>query len=186
MSGHQPALHRMAAHAGARRQRGVVMWVALGVLIIMTLTGLAMLRQMGGGLSIAGNVAFKQGTTIAADLGTERARVWYTTSGVSTDNDVPAAGYYASWGSSADPKTFNWDDAPSATDSANNTVQYVIHRLCATSGPVLTQKCASESPPSSDKGCKTCFTSTKHAFFRVTTKVTGPRNTVSYIQVILD
>ena len=51
----KPRLHRTAQ----RLQRGVVLFVALIVLIIMTLAGLALLRQMGVGTSIAGNVAFK-------------------------------------------------------------------------------------------------------------------------------
>ena len=42
----------------SRGERGVVLFVALIVLIIMTLAGLALLRQMGAGVSIAGNIAF--------------------------------------------------------------------------------------------------------------------------------
>ena len=51
----------MSAVRHARRgQRGVVLFVALIVLIVMTLAGLALLRQMGAGTSIAGNLAFKE------------------------------------------------------------------------------------------------------------------------------
>jgi Tfp pilus assembly protein PilX len=57
-------------------QRGVVMWVALVVLIVMSLAGLAMLRQMGAGVSIAGNIAFKENATSSADAGTEVGRQW--------------------------------------------------------------------------------------------------------------
>ena len=48
-------------------QQGVVLFVALIVLIIMTLAGLALLRQMGAGTSIAGNIAFKENATSVAD-----------------------------------------------------------------------------------------------------------------------
>jgi len=56
-------------HASIRRQgqHGVVLFVALIVLIIMTLAGLALLRQMGVGTSIAGNVAFKENATSVAE-----------------------------------------------------------------------------------------------------------------------
>jgi hypothetical protein len=47
-------------------QDGIVMWVALVVLIVMSLAGLAMMRQMGTGVSVAGNVAFKQNATSTA------------------------------------------------------------------------------------------------------------------------
>ena len=49
----------------AARQHGVVLFVALIVLIIMTLAGLALLRQMGVGTSIVGAYAsyFFDGST---------------------------------------------------------------------------------------------------------------------------
>ena len=50
-----------------------MLFVALIVLIIMTLAGLALLRQMGAGVSIAGNIAFKENATSVADRGTEVA-----------------------------------------------------------------------------------------------------------------
>ena len=65
---------RRALFQHRSKQSGVVMFVALAVLILMTLAGLAMLRQMGSSVSIAGNLAFKQNATAAGDLGTETAR----------------------------------------------------------------------------------------------------------------
>ena len=53
-----------------------MLFVALIVLIIMTLAGLALLRQMGVGTSIAGNIAFKENATSVADRGTEFANRW--------------------------------------------------------------------------------------------------------------
>jgi Tfp pilus assembly protein PilX len=179
--------NRKSARSSAlRSQRGVIMWVALGVLIVMSLVGLAMLRQMGGGVSIAGNVAFKQGATAAADLGTEAGRNWFINA-ASTDSDVTASGYYASWGTSVDPTTFDWADAPSLTDSANNTVQYIVHRLCKVAGAptAVNQECSSEVmlSPSRGGGSAPPFTTIK-PYYRITTKVTGARNTVSYTQVV--
>src|ERR1700712_1198303 len=93
----------------ARRERGVVLFVALIVLIVMTLAGLALLRQMGAGTSIAGNVAFKESATSVADRGTEFARKWITDNYSSNATDAFAAGYYSSWtgpgswGTSVDP-----------------------------------------------------------------------------------
>ena len=67
----------IASRNARTAQRGIVMWVAIAVLIVMSLTGLAMMRQMGGSLSIAGNVAFKESATSSADAGTEIARDWF-------------------------------------------------------------------------------------------------------------
>ena len=90
------------------------MWVALIVLIVMSLAGLAMLRQMGTGISVAGNVGFKQNATSTSDVGTEAARAWYTAQPtVILENDNAAQGYYATWngtwGATVDPTQFNWN-----------------------------------------------------------------------------
>lgn len=172
----------------------MVMWVALGVLIIMSLAGLAMLRQMGGGVSIAGNVAFKQSATTVADLGTETARAWFKAqSPLVLQSDLGSAGYYSSWGSSVDPTDASWkaawDAAPEVVDAATgNRVKYVINRLCETPGKDANepgQRCSAEGGGTTDKGTDgTTFTSLGSPYYRITTQVTGPRNTVSYTQVV--
>ena len=50
-----------------RRQQGVVLYVALIVMIAMMLAGVAMLRSVGTGVGVAGNLAFKQNATLAGD-----------------------------------------------------------------------------------------------------------------------
>jgi type IV pilus assembly protein PilX len=172
-----------------RAQRGIVMFVALAVLILMTLAGLAMLRQMGGAVSIAGNLAFKQTATSVADVGTEAARAWFTTAGRNLNVDSSANGYYATWSANVDPTTFPWTSAPSVSDgSTGNTVQYITHRLCQSLGDANAagQQCSSEGGGGSDKGGggPGGFTTLTSPYYRVTSKVTGPRNTVSYIQVV--
>ena len=85
---------------------GVVLFVALIVLIIMTLAGLALLRQMGAGTSIAGNIAFKENATSVADRGTEFANAWLTHPDAAiTATDSVANGYLSSWGNGVDPTT---------------------------------------------------------------------------------
>lgn len=185
------------------RQRGVVMYVALIVLIAMTLAGIAMMRQMNAGVSVAGNVAFKQNATSVADQGVEAAHAWYTSTTPIRDLNTTAAaqGYYSSWGDTGEPKddptTFPWDDGSvtsldSDADPTANRVRYILQRLCAhknASPSAVGQKC-------SDSGSKALIRDTggdplaiKKApvpYFRVTVRVDGPRNTVSYVQVIMN
>jgi type II secretory pathway pseudopilin PulG len=182
------------------------MWVALVVLIIMSLAGLAMMRQMGSGISVAGNIAFKQNATSTSDVGTEAARLWYTTqSSAYRDVDDPPNGYYATWsgtwGTTVDPTQFNWATgagtaavgAGAADTALGNTTQYIIQRLCRDPGPVsaATQVCSDleddqwRSKGSFDYQSPPLSPSFK-PYFRVTTRVVGPRNTVSYTQVILN
>lgn len=198
---------RMAGHRRSRgEQRGIVMWVALVVLIIMSLAGLAMMRQMGTGISVAGNVAFKQNATSIADVGTEAARAWYTTQATAVlEQNAPAQGYYATWsgtwGTTVDPTQFDWAaGAATATVGAGaadiamgSTSQYIIQRLCRDLGSIQApaQVCSDleddqmRSHGSFDYSSSPLPPSLK-PYFRVTTRVVGPRNTVSYTQVILN
>ena len=179
-------------------QRGVVMWVALVVLIVMTLAGLAMLRQMGSGVSIAGNLAFKENATSVADSGTEVFRAWLIGQSTATlEADVPASGYYASWGASVDPTTFDWSAGRSVLvvldAGTGNSVRYVAQRLCQIAGPVTdpTQRCSDVKDPLGGSHGGLSYGSEGppavrvRPYYRVTVQVLGPRNTVSYTQVVM-
>ena len=185
--------------SSARRQRGVVLFVAIIVLLAMTLAGLALLRQMRGGTAIAGNIAFKESATSVADLAVENARAWLTANLSTLANDSFAQGYASSWGGSVDPTTFTWDAAHSVTlagDSVDtgNTTQMIIQRLCAV--PNLpsndpAQNCSDSAAPNQGQSLGGASYGSPSSpaqaapFYRVTSKVTGVRNTVSYTQVIL-
>jgi hypothetical protein len=158
-------------------------------LIVMSLAGLAMLRQMGTGISVAGNIAFKQNATSTADVGTEAARAWYTTQAtVILENDAIPQGYYATWngtwGATIDPTQFNWATgaataavgAGAADTAMGNTSQYIIQRLCQNPGSVqaATQVCSdleddtSRGKGSFDYSSSPCVVQTH---FRVTSAV---------------
>ena len=182
---HQLPLRRIAP----RRQQGVVMFVALIVLVIMTLAGLAMLRQLGTGVSIAGNVAFKQNATNVADAGTEAARAWILAPGRALVSDgAVGVGYFSSWGASADPATFDWTNAPVISDAATgNAVRYVIHRLCELPNTdAKDARCSAQAGMSRDKGGGGGTLPDPQPYYRITTQETGPRNTMSYIQVVMN
>ena len=57
-------------------QRGVVLFIALIVLVAMTLAGLGMMRSVDTNNLIAGNLAFKNAATSAGDAAIEAARTW--------------------------------------------------------------------------------------------------------------
>ena len=60
--------HNSVSAPGA--QQGVVLLLTLIILVAMTLAGIGMMRSVDTGNVIAGNLAFKQATTHAADGGT--------------------------------------------------------------------------------------------------------------------
>ena len=198
-------MKKVSAVNRASNQQGVVLFVALIVLVIMALTGIAMIRQSGTGLSIAGNAGFRQNAVSGADLGTERAVVWIRANitGNVLDNDNTAIGYFSDWGNAdarrkaGDPTAYDWSlsQLAAADDGTGNQVNYVIERLCLNpnaSKDAVNQHCVqTEVTEGSDKSgtCdnypKSCPPPPKFVQYRVSSRVLGPRNTVSYIQVML-
>ena len=192
-------------------QQGVVLFVALIVLVVMALAGVAMMRQSGSGLSVAGNVAMKQNATSAADFGTEAAIAWWLPQkGIAgaLDSDLPAQGYYSSWGAATDPiprltgdpTLYPWDTAPNvlatANDGTSNEVRYIVERLCL--NPNMTSSAAGQlcvNTPDQDGTDKsvTCMNYPKDPlcggvpviYYRISSRVKGPKNTYSYTQAMV-
>lgn len=188
------------SQVSARRQSGVVLFVALIVLVAMSFAGLAIMRSVGSGVLIASNLAFKQTTTAGAERGIEAARAWLLAQSVGTlVNDNTAAGYYSSW-STFNPITFNWNvgTASLAADGAGTSIRFVVHRLCQT--PNLPhndpgQQCITKAVPTGGgAGSSTGGVAygtvnlkfTQTPYYRVTVRSSGPKNAVSYVQVIFD
>jgi len=182
-------------------QRGLVVFVALIVLVAMTLAGLAVMRSSGTAILTAGNLAFKQGAVVSGDAGIEQAIANYlrVVGPVTLENDSPASGYYATWiipGSPPkefDPITWSgWSDpskrAAAGIDVAGNTVTYVIHRMCMNPGPVDQDNCvvlAGDLEGGSKGGAaygEKAIKGQSKPWYRITARVVGPKNTVSYVQ----
>jgi Tfp pilus assembly protein PilX len=184
-----------------RKQRGVVLFIALIVLVAMSLAGIGMVRSIDTGNLIAGNLAFKQSTLNASDLGVETAFQWLLTQAGTTalDANITANGYYAT--PPANDATVDWTDLNNwagstlmATDAAGNTTRYIIHRLCPAVGSVTGQICAISSTSGSAGGGSssvgsTVFSSTNMVYYRIMSRVDGPRNSSSisesYVQITL-
>lgn len=185
-----------------RRSRGMVLFVALVVLVAMTMAGLAIMRSVDTGNVISGNLAFKSSILGAADLGVENARTWLTTTGHNLANDNSPIGYYANWGDAAgefDPlgvtaTPHNWANSTSTTDAQGNTIRYVIHRMCSVSGVAAnasqcTMTSGGGSTAKSTFGSidysRTKFGEGTNVYFRITVRVDGPRRTVGYVQALI-
>jgi Tfp pilus assembly protein PilX len=202
---------KRSLHLSARRrERGLILFIALIVLVAMSLAGIALMRSVDTNVLIAGNLAFRQGATAAGDWGVEAARGWLSGNAGLLNSDQPAGAsfYWANWQQNLDlignqpaVPDYDWTAANGpnnlGTDIAGNSVQYVIHRLCDTAGDPNNVQCvrstlASGSGPSSG-GTKTVqdagggtLPGTASIFYRITVRVAGPRNTVSYVQAVLN
>ena len=186
-----------------RRQQGIVLVVALIVLIVMALVGLGMMRQATTGVSIAGNVAFRQNALSAGDFGTNSGlnflQTTFQTNASSLNGDM-APSYYATWGANTngDPIQLfqNAAPPPAIMDSLGNTVQYIVERLCAVPGPsnAIGQQCSvnDQAASNSTKGGTPANygtagnTDVPPPLYRISAKVIGPKNSTAYTQVIVE
>ncbi|HRF04430.1 hypothetical protein [Accumulibacter sp.] len=201
------ALHRHQALTGGPRskQRGVVLLVALIILVALTLAGVALIRSVDTANLIAGNQSFHQSAVHAAERSTEVALAnWLEANNALGDVDLhdnsAANGYRAR--REDPPAGSSWDAfwtatlaaqaATMAPDAAGNTVSYVIHRLCdpaaLPAAPHLAN-CAKQ-PSSINTGGSfgagnVAAITNNQVYYRITTRVQGPRNTVAYIQTIV-
>ena len=178
--------------------RGAVLFIALIVLVAMTLAGIAIMRSVDTTTLIAGNLAFKQGTIQSSDNGIETAFQWLMANRPSLINNDLTKGYY----SNKPVGSLDWNNPATwasavilGPDGAGNTISYLIHRMCTLGGAAYNatnQQCALDAPaigvpPPPAKGDSFAvgapgFLSDPRPFYRITVRSQGPRNTVSFVQ----
>lgn len=184
-----------------RNQQGVVLFIALIILVAMTMAGIAMVRSVDTGNIISGNLAFKQSSLAAADRGIQEAYQWLNNNRTALANSDLANGYYSSI--SGDFTGFgetDWDNAKSLgdADAAGNVVEYVIHRFCTQpdteyngeNGGVANQCSTSEAAsPSSNKSVGSSvqvgaavYNTSPMVYYRITARAKGPKNATSVVQ----
>lgn len=193
-----------------RAQQGVILFIALIVLVAMSLAGIALMRSVDTNVLVAGNLGFRQANTMYGDVGVEAARAWLTANVASLNNNQPggASHYWANYQQGLDfigatastADDYNWAQAATAASpDPAFTIEFVIHRLCGGAGAPsdAAAKCMQASAGggsgSSGLGTKGVVTYGVQAlpgistiYYRVTVRVRGPRNTLSYIQAILN
>jgi type IV pilus assembly protein PilX len=206
--GHFPRCH--VPTRSPRNQRGAILFIALIVLVAMTLAGIALIRSVDTSLGIAGNMAFRQATIQGTDRGVKSAYDWLISNsgGTTLQNTDNIAGYV-----SAAPATEDWLNSSNwgvsvtlpnesgvvgAADAAGNVVRYVIHRMCSCANVAYNTNCAGSSTQNrcalyypvsggSAGGSMSvgapAFEGIPQIYYRITTRVDGPRNSVSVTQV---
>jgi Tfp pilus assembly protein PilX len=189
------------------KQNGLVLFVALIALVVMSLAAVALIRSVDSGTLVAGNLAFKQSAILSGDTGVADAYNKITTANPNTLNaDTVGDGYYPTLDDTIVlTDDANWTDAKSflvnkdANDKTGNIVRYIVQRMCRTTGEVDKNKCLVGVGESSGKsfgalqegggagggGYGAAKGSADAVFYRVTVRVSGPKNTVSYLQAFI-
>lgn len=162
------------------RETGVVLLMALIILVVMMLGGIALVRSVDTTNVIAGNLALQQSTTHSGEAGTENALGSFlevnNSHSVALQSDDFSMGYAASTPPAGNPAS--WDEywrtvinpnpvslpvttrqcvdraCTLPTDAVGNTVSYTIQRLCQTPGDplLLATGCASTSQTAATSG----------------------------------
>ena len=204
-------LTRGAGVRGLHREEGLVLIIALIVLVAMTLASVAMIRSVDTSTVIAGNIAFKQQALASADAGLEAAISWLSSNaGTTLEDNSSSNGYYATSQDSLDitglrtahdaSDNLDWSSSGKVkkvgTDASGNEIAYVIHRMCNKEGQVSTSNCATDESVQggSSKGALrqeanyqagTWPSVANRVYYRITVRVTGPKNAANYTQAIV-
>ena len=184
----------------AAKQKGLVLFIALIALVVMSLAAAALIRSVDSSVLVAGNLAFKQSAMMSADTGIADAYTWINGHAAILDNDTIADGYYPVLDDTIAPTSITyWDSTHSfpvqadINDHSGNDTRYILQRMCRSTGAVTTSNClvgvGNQAPNS--KGAKSYGSfgnatgSSNAVVYRVTVRVTGPKNTTSYLQAFI-
>jgi Tfp pilus assembly protein PilX len=197
--------HRV--RASARNQSGVVLFIALIVMVALSIAGIALLRSVDTSVSVTANLGFRQASIPPTNWAIENAvRALFEKATIADKNkNFKDENYYAyrvqikDGGKTEDThgvpyflqgtKPDNYPaDFVKETDSAGNTIRYVIERMCRDEGEATVANC-DMSPP------KQAYATTamelnkilieRVPFYRLTVRIDGPNNTTTFAQAML-
>lgn len=198
-----------------RRQQGVVLFIALIVMVAMSLAAIALIRSVDTTNLLVGNLAFRQSSILPANLAVEQAAAALFTDAAPTGvptidptTDLPAENYYSTWQANDDtrgiPKPLqtkgDWGSfglAKQLVDTGTGiNIRYVIERMClaGANGVQPSPQFCDMLPPKQNPGttvhdCSVdpggCPKLNPIPFYRVTIRVDGPQNSTSFLQAML-
>lgn len=175
-----------------QKESGFTLIIILLILVLLMIVSATFIRTVDVSNLVAGNMGFKSASIQAAEFGIAQAE---TTLNNTANFETNTANYFATQQPTdinGLPTTVNWTTVPS-TQQVNNTVtftiQYVIERLCIGALPIqnLSTQCSvyQISQNNSKKINSPTYNTGTSLFYRVTVMVTGPYNTLTYVQAIL-
>ncbi|HEX7641407.1 MAG TPA: hypothetical protein VF472_04255 [Burkholderiaceae bacterium] len=187
--------HRLPAR---RRQRGVVLFITLIALLILMISGIALVRSFDASLTHSGNIALKRDLINQAERGINAAVAKLNSGALSADaarQTTSAANNYSattlpsdshgiptmltgasSWSMSQD------NDIVDATSHA--TIRYVIDRMCNASGVETTTNCVYSTPKVSggDNREQRAAPANLQIVYRISVRVTSENQTQTFVQ----
>lgn len=201
-----PRIHMLPPQG---RQRGVVLFIALIVMVAMSLAAIALVRSVDATNAVIGNLAFRMASILPGNLAVEKAAAaLFQDADIANvvripdhNVDYPAENYYASVQPGEDARGIPaklqkksaypfavWTAADATAPTAQATeIRYVIERMCSAPGAPTIATC-DMLPPKVNAGTTigdATLTLPSVPFYRVTIRVDGPQNTASFLQAML-
>lgn len=191
------------------KEGGVVLFIALIALVVMSLAAAALIRSVDTNTLITGNLSYKQSALVSSDRGLETAIGWVNTQAIANaDNlnvDNVANGYFstfdavdldnravlrapATWAANSAVATGTGITA-GREDDTGNEIRYIVQRMCrepnvAPSSDECQFGAGVDATGSigGEHDLKLSLSPLPSPVYRVTVRVIGPKNTVSYTQ----
>ncbi|PPC87612.1 MAG: hypothetical protein CTY37_03215 [Methylotenera sp.] len=197
-------------------QSGVVLFLAMIALVVMSLAAVALIRSVDTNSMITGNLAYKQTATVSSSYGIESMVDTLGPQALTYGdaNDEPN-GYYAlcsrfdgastdrcsggnltldaSWDPGTTSRLATGTGINAGRDAYGNTIQYIVERMCHQVGTPTKLACL-QAGSDLDNGSKNVLneptagaptTAADLPLYRVTVRITGPKNTISYVQAFI-
>ena len=191
--------------AGLRsRERGIVLFIALIAMVVMSFAGVALVRSVDTSTSVTKNLVFRQASIPVINNSVEVAMgaLFKNPTITNRDADDIAHNYFASlqpnehsnavpdvlWGAYPPAGYLSKGLPVLAADSAGNEARFVIERVCVAAGSPSLGNCDLLAPKQSLG--KTSMklkgpTILPLPFYRVSVRVDGPSNTVTHAQAMI-
>lgn len=188
-----------------RRQRGIALPVMMIILLVMLVGSVALFKASNSTTLTTSNLAYDASLSKAVDLGLLAGFQWLNDTatvnkGLLNANNAANA-YLANLDITQGPSAPGfWVGSIFVTDSANNRIEYVVHRMCAVAGAydapgnACVQTAAnsatlgtSVAPGDSLASDSPSFAGTPQVHYVITARIFGPRggNVMNQLVVLI-
>ena len=168
-------------------QQGVTLVMVLLLLSVMLLGGLALARMTEIGTLASGNSAYREASLQASEVGVNTA---YAAVKALGNEEADSGNWY--WASilstdSAGLPSVTWASAPEVV-VGSYSVRYVVERMCSQAGVTDTlRQCLVKQVPQKESSVfgKETLDPPNSRQFRITVRVTGPKDSETWVQSLV-
>lgn len=174
------------------RTGGMALPVVLIILAVMLLGSVYLLRSVNSTALTTGNLAYDTTLSREADLGLHTGFAWLSqtaqTNKAALNQDDAANGYVATWDAASQARDAAfWNGSRTITGDDGTSIEYVIHRLCASTGAYSgTNRCMQTAANTATAGSTVAmgdslasdapsYAGTPQLHYVITARITGGR-----------